>query len=316
MCSCHLCAHPPSDDVLLEVCRVSPEDVDAMPVLLDELRWVRQLIPPPQVCHDGRLEHLMALLSSALGRMAQYNPTHLPFGFAGPTITSSGWLNRDALELVAKQIIGLTWIDIRPDSVDSAVVHGVSQAISFGLIEKQRYDSWRPGMARGSGWRDAVRTTTYGMTRARVLVEKHLTPQPTARSSPVCHTQRTDDTKSAAPCNAMPTPAPAVEDTQEHVASVGTEDATPASGFPVVLGGKGRPCFVLGNRKPPLSDVQHDIVESLIKEPNGLSKDALENVRPSARRALKELAQSDGDWARVIFFPPTPGLRYRIVSPE
>ena len=91
--------------------------------------------------------------------------------------------------------------------------------------------------------------------------------------------------------------------------------APPNGGRPVTLGGKGQPCEVLGNRKPPLSDVQYDIVEALVKEPEGLTKDSIEHIRPSARRALKNLAKSDPDWGAVLFFPPTPGLRYRIITP-
>ena len=43
----------------------------------------------------------------------------------------------------------------------------------------------------------------------------------------------------------------------------------------------------------------------------GMSKDAIENVRPSARRILKSLRQ-DGDWAAVILMPGRTNGRYRL----
>ena len=158
-----------NDEMLLEICQVSPKDLDATPALADELRLARRLVPPPRACHDGRLEHAMTLLTSALGQMSKHNPVHLPFGYGGPTITSSGWINRDDLELVAKQIVGLTWTDSKPDNVNSIVGQAISNAVSLGLIQQQEYDAWRPGMASGSGWRSAVAATAYGVAKARSL---------------------------------------------------------------------------------------------------------------------------------------------------
>jgi hypothetical protein len=135
-----------SDETLLQICRASQEDLEAMPALGDELRLARLLIPPPRSRHDGRLEHAVTLLASAMGRMKQYNPTHLPFGFQGPTITSCGWIDRDDFELIAKQIVGLTWLNSNADDVACVVGHAISKAANLSLIEQKEYDAWRPGM--------------------------------------------------------------------------------------------------------------------------------------------------------------------------
>ena len=161
-----------SDETLLEICRVSQEESDATPEMLDELRFAQRLLPPPQSRHDGRLTNAITLLASVLGRISKYNLTHLPLGYEGPTVTSSGWLDRNDLEMVAKQIVGLTWTDVKPDEVRSFVGQAISKAVNLGLIEEQEYDAWRPGMKSGSGWRAAVSATTYGVAKARVLSER------------------------------------------------------------------------------------------------------------------------------------------------
>ena len=119
--------------------------------------------------------------------MKQYNPTHLSFGYQGPTITSCGWINRDDLELIAKQVVGLTWIDSTADTVAGTVRQAVSSAIRMGLVEEKEYDAWRPGMASGSGWRSAVSATTYGVAKARAMCEPQVdaNTQPAASSPPV-----------------------------------------------------------------------------------------------------------------------------------
>lgn len=84
------------------------------------------------------------------------------------------------------------------------------------------------------------------------------------------------------------------------------------NGPSVVLGDPGRPCAVRGKEKKPLTDAQRAVVAALIEAgPNGLTKDSLELIRPSARRILKQL-QQDCDWAQVILMPGQTNGRYRI----
>ena len=115
----------------------------------------------------------MSLLVSLLARLPQYNPTHLPFGYSGPQIQSHGWIEREALEQIGKQMVGLIWHDRQPEAVTRAVETAVSEAIRVGFMEQQQYDAWRPGMPSGSGWRSAVTATPYGITRARAVVESN-----------------------------------------------------------------------------------------------------------------------------------------------
>jgi hypothetical protein len=164
----------PSDETLFEILRISQRDIEKIPASAEELRLARALVPPPRLRHDGRIEHAVALLASAMGRMPQYNPTHLPFGYQGPIIKSSGWLDRDDLDLVAKQIVGLTWIDSKPDDVACVVGQAISNAINLSLLEQTDYDAWRPGMRSGSGWREAVCATAYGVAKAKSLGERQI----------------------------------------------------------------------------------------------------------------------------------------------
>lgn len=80
----------------------------------------------------------------------------------------------------------------------------------------------------------------------------------------------------------------------------------------VVLSGPGEPCTVVGTTKQPLTDAQYAVIQALLDAgDSGLSKDALEGVRSSARRILKEL-QADPDWAAVIVLPGKTNGRYRL----
>ena len=78
------------------------------------------------------------------------------------------------------------------------------------------------------------------------------------------------------------------------------------------IGEPGEPCHVLGNEKRPLTDGQYAVISRLLKAgSDGLSKDAIEAVRPSARRILKTL-RKDPDWAKVILMPGQTNGRYRL----
>lgn len=80
----------------------------------------------------------------------------------------------------------------------------------------------------------------------------------------------------------------------------------------VVLGRAGDPCTVNGKPKKALTDGQHAVVAALIEAGDeGLTKDAIEAVRSSARRMLDDL-RKDSDWASVIIMPGQTNGRYRV----
>lgn len=106
-------------------------------------------------------------MTAAVAKLPQFNPRHLPFGYDGPTIRSHGWIERETLERLAKQIAGLQWADTEPDAVANEVANAVSESVKLGFLDEKDYDAWQPGMASGSGWRSALSATPYGVTKAR-----------------------------------------------------------------------------------------------------------------------------------------------------
>lgn len=82
----------------------------------------------------------------------------------------------------------------------------------------------------------------------------------------------------------------------------------------VAIGQCGEACLVNGVRKPPLTDGQYAVIAALVTAgEKGLTKDALEAIRASARRMLVQL-QKDIDWREVILMPGKTNGRYRIRS--
>ncbi len=80
----------------------------------------------------------------------------------------------------------------------------------------------------------------------------------------------------------------------------------------VSIGQPGGACFVMGREKPPLTHAQRAVIKALIEAgEDGLSKDELEAVRPSARRILTHLRR-DSDWAQVIVMAGGTNGRYHI----
>lgn len=155
-----------ADSVLLQICRIAADDPELTAQHVGDLRKACMLIGSRYLGTGAQLELALSLLASVLGSHSQFNLTHLPLGYSGPTIKPSGWLDRDALERTAKQIVGLVWADCSPDTVAFRVERAISEAIRLGFMEKQRYDAWRPGMPSGSGWRIALAATAYGVMKA------------------------------------------------------------------------------------------------------------------------------------------------------
>lgn len=98
-------------------------------------------------------------------------------------------------------------------------------------------------------------------------------------------------------------------------ASAAAQPNASASSSPlVILGRPGDPCTVRGKPKPALTDGRHAVVAALIEAGDGgLGKDALEAIRPSARRMLEDLSE-DSDWADVIVMAKNTNGRYRLRS--
>ena len=75
--------------------------------------------------------------------------------------------------------------------------------------------------------------------------------------------------------------------------------------------------MVLGIAQVPLTFAQFNVVQALVDAgPAGLTKDALidKSGHTDARAILKRIAKRSSQWAAVILFPGTPGVRYRIAD--
>ncbi|MGD9791126.1 MAG: hypothetical protein AB7Q00_08800 [Phycisphaerales bacterium] len=89
----------------------------------------------------------------------------------------------------------------------------------------------------------------------------------------------------------------------------------PSSHRPAVaLGADGFTWTVCGVNKGSVTDAQHAVLIALLEAGDkGLTKDALEITRASARRTLK-LLRKDKDWAKVIKMAGGTNKRYRLLT--
>jgi hypothetical protein len=85
----------------------------------------------------------------------------------------------------------------------------------------------------------------------------------------------------------------------------------------VVLGSSWKePVYVLGKPKRFTAPGQFRVVKALADAgTDGLAKDELEKVNETARRTLRALRTTDGDWSAVIQMAEVKGGRYRLVNP-
>lgn len=288
-CSAPMATHLLSDAALLQICRAKPDDPNITPEWWDDFRLIVPLVDAAYAQPAPTLAGALTLLASLLGQLPQHNPVHLPFGYDGPTVHSPGWLDRPALERIAQQIVGLVWDQCDPATVSAAVRDAIERTLCFGFMEQEEYDAWRPGMPSGSGWRCAVKATLYGITRARFIAG-----------------QASQEGKR--PPRAATAPEHAATSQQAE-----SDPSSPAADRPIVrLARRGEPCFVCGKQKRALTDAQYSVIQALqAAGEEGMSKDALEAVRSSARRILKNL-RCDDDWANVILMPGQTNGRYRI----
>lgn len=158
-----------SDEVLLRICCVSPETEHVSAEWLARLRWVSALSGHAQLGPGSRLREAMVLLTSLLEQLPPHHISHPSHECDAPNMYSVGWIKRDALEQVGKQIVGLIWRDASAESVAVAVERAVFDCARLGFLEQRQYDAWRPGMRSGTGWRWAIRVTPYGIARAVAL---------------------------------------------------------------------------------------------------------------------------------------------------
>jgi hypothetical protein len=271
-------------EVLLEACRLSKEDPYLTEEALADLtRAVRLTSQGADACDRGLLAQAVTLLTAALSHVPRFKAAHLPLGTCGSPTRSRPWVALERLKFMSTQMVGLYVTAWDIEHVRNAAQNAVADAASLGLLEQRVYDAWMPGMVSGSGWTMAVAATPLGIVRARQAAGTWASPAMTDIPS----------TGPTAPIPANPEP----------VAPQG-----PA----VTLGDPGTACRVLGQAKRPLTDAQHAVVAALRDAGSeGLSKDALESVRSSARRILRDLRR-DCHWAQVILLPQQTNGRYRI----
>lgn len=165
-----------SDELLLRICGVPAGDPQITPAWKSTLRLAARMLGEPWLPQGERPQTALTLLASVLGKLTQYNPRHLPFGYNGPQVRSHYWIERERLEAIGKQIVGLMWSDRLPQVNAFAVENAVSEAVRVGFLDQRQYDAWRPGMPSGSGWRRAVTATPYGLARARSRSSRALMP--------------------------------------------------------------------------------------------------------------------------------------------
>ncbi len=130
-----------AEDVLLQICGLPADDPQVTPEWLSRVRLVTRLLGDRCLCPPARVEAAMTLLASALGKLEQFNPTHLPFGYGGQEVRSIGWMERRALERAGKQIVGLMWCHTAAEAVAIVVERAVSESIRLGFLERRHYDA-------------------------------------------------------------------------------------------------------------------------------------------------------------------------------
>lgn len=180
-----------TDEVLLQICRITPEEADSMPEYMEDLRSIPGLLGR-EAGHLQHLELAVTTIASVLGHIPRHNPVHLPFGYGGRRLHSHFWIDQATVDHVSKQIVGLAFEDHGPETIAIMVEQAVLEAVRLGFLEQKLYDAWRPGMPSGSGWRYAVMATAYGMTKARASrtsrdgLSINISSNTSAAAAPVC----------------------------------------------------------------------------------------------------------------------------------
>lgn len=153
-----------SDKVLLEICRVSRDDLGFSDELLADLHTVSSLVGASSSPRDIRLRNAIILLTAALAKLPKFYPIHIHFGSNSPTTRSNDWIDKTTIEHLAKQIAGMQDALSTPEYIAAEVNRAIDEALRLGFLESKDYDAWRPGMGSGSGWRPALSATVYGVS--------------------------------------------------------------------------------------------------------------------------------------------------------
>lgn len=265
---------PVSDEVLLRICGAAHDDPRITPACGTDLRSSSALIGAYAPRRHRLLCAALALLTAVLAQLSPWVMGDAALGGTQPITEACGWVDRAVLQGAAVRIASLHWPDVEPEIVALVVQSGVDGAARLGFLSERAC----------AGNRSIVAVTSYGITRAR---------QVAAAAMPSIDAERGHARR---------------ERSRAHAAA---GDVVPV-GPKVQLGLPGEPCRVLGKLKRALTDAQHAVVSTLISAGDaGMSKDSLENVRPSARRILRQL-YGDSDWAKVIVMPGQTNGRYRI----
>lgn len=219
------------------------------------------------------LSAALALLALAMTQLFPNIPAEMPVSNAQPLAESSGWVDRCAMEETASKIACAQWPSVEPGIIAQVIQSATNLALQLGYLDENP----------GSVSRRFVRATPNGLNRAREFVVLETAKFEAVPQTKDDHVEKLDDN----PSGMLDTP-------------------------PVQLGHPGEPCAVLGKPKKALTDGERAVIEALLKAgTNGLTKDALEKERGSARRILKSLRR-DSDWAQVIQMAGRTNGRYRI----
>ncbi|QYK49190.1 MAG: hypothetical protein KF838_04890 [Phycisphaeraceae bacterium] len=216
--------------------------------------------------------------------------------------------------------------DLLKDQPDATAASEEADTLLKALSEGEKDDlfimeEWAEGAIRRVELFIARMGMTLGiwhgkMTQAETFFVTHVEPLITEHTANV----KAEWRKLQRHANAIGAQNAAQRGSDEGLASNSSSDAAGNSPPPpvqkgprVVLGNRGEPCLVDGKEMPPLTDGRYAVIEALIKAgEDGLTKDAIEAVRGSARRMLEDLSELHPEWAAVIQMAGQTNGRYRI----
>lgn len=288
-----------TDQFLLDVCRVTYQDDEITPEFCSDLQAIVPLVGDQWPPSSEHLEYAVTLLASALCQLRRYHPRHLPLGYTGPTIQSVGWMDRNDLDNLAKQITGMAWGNANPRIVATTVSVAITNAVELGFLEERQYDAWRPGMDSGSGWRAALTVTPYGLNRARHVAESLATSVPAVLAK-----HQTE--MAAVPEKPVP----------KQISNVSAKDVSVGAPIMTTTPTEEIGTWMVGGVLKKLrTKAQRDIIQVLhAAGAAGLSSDELDRKsgHTDARKILGRLAKKDLGWQSVIVLPGNSHGRYRI----
>lgn len=161
-----------SRETMLHICGIAATDDEYSDEVGADLDAARTLVSSADASRNDHYDAIAVLVTGVLAHFRKHNPTHLPFGYDGPASSSPGWVERETVETVVTQAMGLRWPDCPAQTLAFFVSHGISNAKSLKFLQESSYDAWRPGMASGAGWRSVVSATAFGLQKARAAARQ------------------------------------------------------------------------------------------------------------------------------------------------